>query len=181
MNTSLLPRLLTISENFWLPKFQPPTDKSVLRVGFVFFRLLKRLYISLSFQSNGMIWIDKKRRENWKKEYQIKQVKNQVNWLCLLQGLRSNCFRPFHYLLTNQTQKFPWNIDQEIVVEKWKKANLNYSKRVVPNDTSEWEWNRNIALGTILKTNSAGRFIAVYKVEFRVEYLSWKPKIYNKY
>lgn len=124
MNTSLLPRLLTISENFWLPKFQPPTDKSVLRVGFVFFRLLKRLYISLSFQSNGMIWIDKKRRENWKKEYQIKQVKNQVNWLCLLQGLRSNCFRPFHYLLTNQTQKFPWNIDQEIVVEKWKKANF---------------------------------------------------------
>ena len=84
-------------------------------------------------------------------------------------------------LLTNQTQKFPWNIDQEIVVEKLKKANLNYSKRNVLNDTSEWEWNRNIALGTILKTSSAGRFIAVYKVEFRVAYLSWKSKIYNKY
>ena len=63
MNTSLLPRLLTILENVWLPKFQPPTDKSVLRVGFVFFRLLKRLYISLSFQSNGMIWIDKKKEK----------------------------------------------------------------------------------------------------------------------
>ena len=161
MNTSLLPRLLTILENFWLPNFQPPTDKSVLRVGFVFFRLLKRLYISLSFQSNGMIWIDKKKKRKLKERNHMKQVKNQVNWLCLLQGLRSNCFRPFHHLLTNQTQKFPWNIDQEIVVEKWKKANLNYSKRNVPNDTSEWEWYRNIALGPILKTNSAGRFIAV--------------------
>ena len=119
---------------------------------------------------NDLDWQKKKRK--LKERNHMKQVKNQVNWLCLLQGLRSNCFRPFHYLLTNQTQKFPWNIDQKIVVEKWKKANLNYSKRNVPNDTSEWEWYRNIALGTILKTNSAGRFIAVYKVEFRVEYLS---------
>ena len=108
---------------------------------------------------NDLDWQKKKRK--LKERNHMKQVKNQVNWLCLLQGLRSNCFRPFHLLLTNQTQKFPWNIDQEIVVEKWKKANLNYSKRNVPNDTSEWEWNRNIALGTILKTNSAGRFIAV--------------------
>lgn len=108
---------------------------------------------------NDLDWQKEKRK--LKGRNQMKQVKNQVNLLCLLQGLRFNCFVPFYHLLTNQKQKFPWITDQEIVVEKRKKAKLNYSKRKVQSGCNDWEWYRNIALGTILKTNSAGRFIAV--------------------
>lgn len=108
---------------------------------------------------NNLDWQKEKRK--LKGRNQVKKVKNQVNLLYLLQGLRFNCFVPFYHLLTNQTQKFPWITNQEIVVEKRKKVKLNYSKRNVQWYKWMTEWYGNITLGLILKTNSAGRFIAV--------------------